>query len=274
MGGFFVRKLAGAATAGVHLQKLMPMLMHPVGAQWAMGHFRPMLNVALIGNIAIAAFYALYLGDLEAGGVIELPRAFLGLLAVESLSILFYLITSRNTKRMPAVAMREGKTPKSLTNNVVSRTILIVSTAMSVIAARDLFFPGFILEMIPRDDIYLEWTNAFLHSPPDGSPEAVDHGMESPLYIGDKFMSQFTALHILILCLYKFTTAVFIRYANDGSGLVKCQMIWKAQAIAMSMILFCFRVFQPAAASASLDFRWHLMCLAYETFILGMYGFF
>jgi hypothetical protein len=93
--------------------------------------------------------------------------------------------------------------------------------------------------------------------------------MEAPLFLGDKFISQFGALHILLLCLYKYVTAVIIRYGSDGSGEIKCRMIWKSQAIAQAMILFCFRVFQPAAFSASLDLRWHLMLLGYEAFILG-----
>ena len=272
MGGFLVRKVAGAAAAGVYLQKMVPLLMHPTGAQWIQGHFRPMLTVALVGNLAIAAFYGFYMGDLQAGGVVELPLAVLGLLAVESLTILYFLWTSPTSKKAHAVAMPAGKTPTSLTSNIVSRTVTICTTAMAVIAARDLFFPGFILEFIPRDDIYLEWTNALIHSPPPGSPEDVDHGMESPLFIGDKFMSQYAALHILILCLYKAVSAVFIRYGSDGSGVIQCRMIWKTQAVAEAMLLLVLRVFQPAAAYASLDLRWHLMVLGYETFILGACG--
>ena len=269
MGGFFVRKVAGAATVGVCLQKMVPLLMHPAGAQWTRGHFRPLLATALLGNLAIIAFYGFYLKDLAAAGVVELPRAILALLAVESLAILYSLLTFRTTRKGHAVAMPPGKTPSSFTSSIVSRTILLVTSAMTLVAGRDLLFPGTILNFFPRDDIYLEWTNALLHSPPDGSPEAAEQGLESPLYIGDKFMSQFMALHVLILCLYKFVTALYIRYGSDGSGEIKCKMIWKIQAVADGMILFVLRVFQPAALSASLDLRWHLMCLGYETFILG-----
>lgn len=268
MGGFFVRKVAGAAAVGVHLQKLVPLLVHPNGAQWTLGHFGPFLIVALIGNLCIGLFYAIYWDVLVANGANQLPRMFLCCLSVESVTIAAYLLLSKPMKKGHAVAMPQGKTPQSMTSNVVSRTILIISTAVGIIAMRDLFLPGFIIDVIPRDDIYLEWTNAFLHSPPPGSPEDYDQGLQAPLYIGDKFMSQFAALHLLILCLYKITTAVFIRYGSDGSGLIKCKMIWQTQAAADGMVLFVFRIFQPAAVSASLDLRWHLMLLGYETFIL------
>ncbi|GAX25876.1 hypothetical protein FisN_6Hh086 [Fistulifera solaris] len=274
MGGFFVRKVAGAAAVGVHLQKLIPLLLHPPGAQWVCGHFRPLLMVSLVGNVAIGLFYAVYWNVLSSNGATELPRVFLALLGLESITIAAYLLFSKSIRKGHAVAMPEGKTPNSWTSNIVSRTILISTTAVAVIALRDLFLPGFVLSFIPRDDIYLEWTNAFLHSPPPGSPEDFDQGLQAPLYIGDKFMSQFAALHLLILCLYKFTTAVWIRYGSDGSGTIKCKMIWKAQAFADGLLLFVLRIFQPAAVSASLDLRWHLMVVGYETFILFLYGFF
>lgn len=125
--------------------------------------------------------------------------------------------------------------------------------------------------MIPRDDIYLEWTNALLHSPPQGSVEEEEQGLEAALYIGDKFVSQFMALNILILCAYKFYSAFFIKFGSDGSGLIKCKMIWHAQCIGDVLILLMLRIFSSAALTASLDLRWHLMLVAYEGFILGEY---
>ena len=145
---------------------------------------------------------------------------------------------------------------------------------MVLVAGRDLFFPGEILDFIPRDDIYLEWTNSFLHSPPEGTPEAAENGLTREFYVADKFLSQYMALHILILCAYKFISAFGVRYGSDGSGMVKSRMIWKAQAVGDALILFLFRLFSPAALTASLDLRWHLMFIAYATFILGLYGFF
>lgn len=268
MGGFFVRKVAGAAAVGVHLQKLVPLLVHPTGAQWSLGHFRPFLAVALIGNICIGLFYTMYWDVLSANGAAELPLLFMALLGFESTAIAAYLLLFKAAPKRPFIALPSGKNPNSLTSNIVSRTILIVSTAVGIIALRDLFFPGHIVALIPRDDIYLEWTNAFLHSPPPDSPEDFDQGLQAPLYIGDKFMSQFAALHLLILCFYKIATAALIRYGSDGSGTVKCKMIWRTQALADGVLLFVFRIFQPAALSASLDLRWHLMLLGYETFIL------
>ena len=269
MGGFFVRKLAGGAGCAVHLHKILPFISHEPGAQWKGGHFRPLLMTAVVGNIAIAAFYAAYLEDLTAAGAQQIPLAMLAVLAIETLAMLFYLYSSRQTKRLPAVAMPEGKTPSSPNSNIVTRTTLIVTSLIAVVAARDLFLPGTIIDLIPRDDIYLEWTNAFLHSPPEGSPEATDQGLEAPLYIGDKFVSQLAAMYILVLCLYKYVTAVGIRFGADGSGGPKSRMIWKGSFVGDSLILLCFRFFTHAARSASFDTRWHLVFLSYEAFILG-----
>jgi hypothetical protein len=164
--------------------------------------------------------------------------------------------------------MPEGKTPESVTSRIVARTVAAVSTCMALIAARDLFMPGYILPL-PRDDIYLEWTNALLHSPPQGSVEEEEHGLEAALYIGDKFVSQLMALNILILCAYKFYSGFFIKFGSDGSGLIKCKMIWHTQCIGDVLILLMLRIFSSAALTASLDLRWHLMLVAYEGFILG-----
>jgi hypothetical protein len=270
MGGFFVRKAAGAAAMAAHLHKLLPMLVHPSKAQWAMGHFRPVLWTSLAADLAVVAFYGAYLGDMEAHRAGELPKCIMGLMVAEMLVVLYYLFRSRKVRRGPAVAMKEGKTPASVPSRIVTRTVLIVSVVMVVVAGRDLFFPGTILDWIPRDDVYLEWTGALIHSPPDGSPESADHGLEAPLHVGDRFVSQYLALHVLILCLYKFASA-FIRYGTDGRGEVQCRMIWKSAAIGDFLILCVFRIFTPAAASASLDLRWHLMLLGYEMFILGAF---
>jgi hypothetical protein len=274
MGGLFVRKLGGAAALTVHTQKLLPFLFHPLNARWKMGHFRPLLWTAMFSNVVIAAFYASYMGYFVAAGADGLPKVFMTILSIESLVIFGYLFSSRNVKRGAAIAMTDGKTPMSVPSRVVARTVGIVSTAIVLVAGRDLFFPGEIIDFIPRDDIYLEWTNAFLHSPPEGTPEAGENGMTAELYVGDKFVSQLMGLHFLIISLYKFVTAFGIRYGSDGSGLVKARMIWKAQTIGSGLVLFLFRLFSSAALSASLDLRWHLMCIAYEVVILGLYGYF
>lgn len=269
MGGLFLRKVGGAAMLAVQSQKLIPLLFHPSGAMWNAGHFRPLLMTAAISNLFVAAFYASYLQDFSAADADSLPLLFILAMIVETLVIVFYLLAQKNTARTRSVVMPEGKTPSSVTSRIVTRTILIVSGFRVLIAARDLFFPGQSIDVIPRDDIYLEWTGAFLHSPPDGSVEADEGSMTSPLYIGDKYLSQLMALSVLILCLYKFVTALLIRYGKDGSGLIKCKMIWRVQTLGDVMITFLFRLFAPAALSASLDLRWHLMAFGYETVILG-----
>jgi hypothetical protein len=274
MGGLFVRKLGGAAALASQIQKILPLLFHPANARWKRGHFRPVLITAVIANLFLIIFYGIYITEeLTAVGADELPKLFTGILSLETIVILAYLITSRNVSKGPAVAMQDGKTPNSIISRIVARTNLLVSGMIVVIAGRDLFFPGTILDFIPRDDIYLEWTGALLHSPPDGSPEAEAHGMERDFFVGEKFLSQYLALNMLILCLYKFVGAFVIRARNDGGGLVQAKMIWKAQAVGNAIILYLFRLFSPAAGSASIDFRWHLMMIAYETLILSLYGF-
>jgi hypothetical protein len=270
MGGLFVRKVGGAAAAVVHLQKLLPLLFHPEGAEWMAGHFRPLYGMAVMSNLALATFYGVYMRDLVDSGAAMLPIFIIGILVLESIVLLYHLIKKRGTptRRPPAVAMPDGKTPESVTSRIVARTVAVVSTCMALIAARDLFMPGYIL-MIPRDDIYLEWTNALLHSPPQGSVEEEEQGLEAAMYIGDKFVSQFMALNMLILCAYKFYSAFFVKFGSDGSGLIKCKMIWHAQCIGDVFILLLLRLFSSAALTASLDLRWHLMLVAYEGFILG-----
>jgi hypothetical protein len=274
MGGFFVRKMAGAAGLAVHLQKILPLLVHPKGAQWTMGHFRPLLSTAVITNLGIATLYAVYLGELQASGATEMSYCILAILVIEAIVMAFYLTTAKPLKQGPSISMTEGKTPSSVPSRIVTRTIMIVSASMAVISGRDLLFPGFIFEFIPRDDIYLEWTNAFLHSPPKGSPESLHRSMEAPLYVGDKFISQLMGLHVLVACIYKAVSAAGIRYGSDGGGLIKAKIIWRGQFFGDGIILFTFRLFASAASTASLDFRWHVMAIAYETFILGLYGFF
>ena len=269
MGGFFVRKVLGAASLGVHGTKVWPLLVHPSGAEWGKGHFGPLLAVGVLGNVALMAFYGLYWSELVASGASEMVLLMTGALLFESLVFGYYLLSTRKPRSGPAVALKDGKTPHSVVNGILARTVSIVSSAVAVVALRDLLLPGFVLEFFPRDDIYLEWTNAFLHSPPEGSPEADDHGLTSPLFVGDKFVSQLMALHLLILCIYKVVSGVVIRYRADGGGEYQARMIWQGQAMADALVLVVFRLFTPSAQTASLDLRWHLMALAYETFILG-----
>jgi hypothetical protein len=274
MGGFFVRKVAGAGGCAVHLHKILPFLFHEPTAQWIHGHFRPLLYSAVVANLSLMVFYAAYHDDLSSNRAWELPLAMLATLALETLAMMHYLYTSRNTKRGPAISMPNEKTPSSPVSNIVTRTVLIVSTVMGVVAGRDLFFPGMIIPLLPRDDIYLEWTNAFFHSPPDNSPESVDQGLEAPLYVGDRFVSQLAALNILILCLYKLTASLLVRLGADCGGSPKARMIWKGSFLGDAFLLFTVRCFVHAATSASLNLKWHLIFLSYEAFILGIYGFF
>jgi hypothetical protein len=269
MGGLFIRKVGGAAGVALQAQKLIPLLAHPAGARWKMGHFRPFLWTAFVSNLILAGFYASCMSDLTAAGADKLPKLFMAVFAVEAVVIFFYLVSSRKVKRGTAIALKDGKTPSSIVSRIVARTVILVTGTTALLAGRDLFFPGQILDFIPRDDIYLEWTGAFIHSPPKGSPEAEEYGLSAPLYSGDRFSSQLMATNLLILVLYKFVSAFLIRYGIDGGGLPKARMIWKAQALGGALILLMLRLFTSSASSASVDMRWHVMALAYEAFILG-----
>ncbi|KAL7463460.1 hypothetical protein ACHAXS_003911 [Conticribra weissflogii] len=177
--------------------------------------------------------------------------------------------------------------PRSLPSRIVGRTVLIVSSLILLVSGRDLFFPGTILSFLPRDDIYLEWTGAFLHSPPPDSVEADEQGLEAPLFAGDKFVSQLMGLYLCLGCLLKFVSAFGWSKGNrymgtiagkrvqnvERSGVVSSRLIWKTQAFGDMMLLGMLRLFTPAAKTASLDLRWHLMLVAYEMFILGELGF-
>jgi hypothetical protein len=273
MGGFFVRKLCGAATMAVHLHKLLPLLFHPANAQWNRGHFRPLLATSVVANLSLATIYALYMEDFSVAGAELIPASIMGLLVFETVVMLSYLIRRTKTERGPAVVIPAGKTHKSVVSRIMARTVLVVSGVTALIAGRDVFMAGTVIPFIPRDDIYLEWTGAFLHSPPEGSAEAAEHGLDAPFYVGDKFMSQLCGVSILALCLYKFVASCIIQYGADGSGQIKSKMFWRTSALGGAIVLFTFRLFHAPALSASLDIRWHLMSLTYEVFILGLFAF-
>lgn len=270
MGGFFIRKLAGAACVGVQLQKLLPLLVHLGGVHWGKGHFRPLLISSVVGNLLTIIFYGLQYSNMEAADAGLFAIIMASILAIETVGLLLFVLTSPPvTEKNMASAMPPGKTPNSFVSNIVSRTVAFVSGLMTIVALRDLFAPGYILPFIPYDDIFLEWTNAFIHSPPEGSPEESQHGLQAALYIGDRFASQWLALQVFILCIHKFASAFGVRYKANGEGQAKCRLMWRPQAVSDAMLLLVFRLFQPAAVSASCDLRWHLMLIAYEGFILG-----
>ena len=299
MGGFFVRKIAGSASLTFYTQKLVPLLFfsshhHHQQQQkqrkdnysWKAGHFVPLLISSIVGNIAICIFYFSYLSHLQSfdANAHLYACGIILLLTLETLVIIFYLIpllvTSRHKKSLKSnniqneTSLTSHKSHREIVSKIMMRTILIVSSLIAVIAGRDLLFPGQEIEMIPRDDIYLEWTNAFFHSPPPFTQEGDEYGLEAPLYIGDKFISQLGALYLLLNCiLFKLPTAIILRVGKDRSGETKCRMFWKIQAIGNAMLTFTLRIFANASVSASLDLRWHLMCLGYETFMLFLYGY-
>ena len=303
MGGLFLRKMAGAAGLAFHTTKLWPIVFHSpmtldrqtgkwVGASWGAGHFDPLLFVGIIGDVCVSMFYLARLDEIQVAGAQGLGRAFVLASLVEALVFGLYLIGRRmsasslkkssggekvNVTTSAGGAYDPQEDPNAIPSRIVTRTVLIVSTLISMVSLRDLLFPGTILSFLPRDDIYLEWTGAFLHSPPPDTVEAEEQGLESPLYAGDKFVAQLLGMYLSLGCFFKFSSALAWskgsrtmgdRIENaDRSGVVSSKMIWKVQACGNMLLLVVLRLFTPAASSASLDLRWHLMLVAYEMFI-------
>ena len=276
MGGLFVRKVGGAASLIVATQKIAPLVFQPNDAHWSSGHFRPVLVAGAVADLATVAFYASCSDDLAAAGAGGMSLLVCAVLAAEAIVLLGYAMAAA-ARRGPGSGggrIPKGKTARSLPNRIVMKTVGIVTGLVSLISLRDLLIPGTIIGAIPRDDIYLEWTGALVHSPPPGSVEAEEHGMEAALHVGDRFASRLTALNVLLTCLFKVTSAFLVRVGKDGSGETKSRLIWRVQALGDGLITFVFRLFAMPASSASLDLRWHLMLLGYETFILFLYAYF
>lgn len=277
MGGLFVRKLLGAAALGYHLQKLIPLLFQRYYCHWGHGHFKPLLVTSALSNLSIAAYYLSNIEILKSADAHTMGLKITFALVIEALVMMAYILTSsfsKGFKSTKAKPLPVGKGPNSLVSKILTRTILIVTSFITLIAGRDFFFPGQEMPFPPFDDIYLEWTGAFIHSPPHGSVEAEEYGMEALLHVGDKFVARLTALYVLVVCFQKYVAAFLIRVGSDNSGETKCSIFWQSQAISDGLLIFVFRVFAPAAKSASLDFRWHVMCLGYECFMLAIYGYY
>jgi len=318
MGGLFVRKLSGVAGLSFHTTKLMPVVFHSppqyhhgkwTGASWSAGHFDPVLILGMMGDVCLGVFYLGRLEELKDAGCGGLGMAFVLTSLVEAFILGMYMLSRRmNHKSQPNVPKVTTSTasartstanpldenPNSLPSRIVARTVSIVSTLISLVSLRDLLLPGAILSFLPRDDIYLEWTGAFLHSPPPDTVEADEYGLESPLFAGDLLVHQLLGLYLFLSCAFKFASALGWSKGNrsmgsggggggakammmeenaERSGVVSSKMIWKAQALGDVGVLTVLRMFTPAAKSASLDLRWHLMLVAYEAFILSLYGF-
>ena len=301
MGGLFVRKMSGVAGLAYHTTKLWPIVFHSppqhdakskngrwVGASWSAGHFDPLLTLGMMGDICISIFYMNRMDDLTNAGARGIGMAFVFAGLIEAMVFGLYLLSRRMNHKASTPTTRgvdansdrydPEEDPNSIPSRIVARTVLIVSSLMSLVSLRDLFFPGTILSFIPRDDIYLEWTGAFLHSPPPDTVEADENGLEAPLFEGDKFVSQLMGLYLSLCCMFKLMSALGWskgdrRFDNwrenvDRSGVISSRMIWKAQAFGNTLLLGMLRLFTPAAMTASLDLRWHLMMVAYEAFIL------
>ena len=306
MGGLFVRKMAGVAGLAFHTTKLLPIVFQSAphydvtskikgrwtGASWSSGHYDPILTLGMVGDICISMFYLGRLDELKNAGALGIVMAYIMTSLIEAFIFGMYLLSRRMNhkaltmeKSSRAVTSGGGEydpqeDPNSLPSRIVARTVFIVSSLIAVVSIRDIMFPGTILPFIPRDDIYLEWTGAFLHSPPPDTIEADEHGLESPLFAGDKFVAQLLGLYLSLGCMYKLLSAWGWSKGSrsmgkvdnvDRSGLVSSKMIWKAQAFGDMLLLGMLRLFTPAAKSASLDMRWHLMLVAYEAFILCEY---
>ena len=285
-----------------------------VGTSWSAGHYDPLLLLSIVGNACIAMFFLTRMDELKDAGAHGMGLMFVLASFIESFVFAMYLLSRRmsktkvtaakstktrgsgkeevvdNTSKTTAAATTTGEEydpmedPDSLPSRIVARTVSIVSSLILLVSLRDLFFPGYIFTFLPRDDIYLEWTGAFLHSPPPDTMEADENGLGAPLFAGDKFISQLLGLYLSLGCMFKMCSAGGWSKGDrnlsanmqsvDRSGVISSRMIWKAQAFGNMLLLGMLRFFTPAAKSASLDLRWHLMMVAYEAFILCEYTLF
>mmetsp|Transcript_20418 Transcript_20418/g.29242 ORF Transcript_20418/g.29242 Transcript_20418/m.29242 type:complete len:494 (-) Transcript_20418:70-1551(-) len=285
------------------------------GASWSIGHYDSILTLAILGNVCVAVFYMVRIEELRNAGAEPLVALLVMASLIEALVFGAYLLSRRMSMKKAKKNVQQPQQPKrpaqkkkgskekdasssspttqeynphedpnSIPSRIAFRTVLIVSSTVALISIRDLFFAGSIIPFIPRDDIYLEWTGAFFHSPPPDTVEADEYGLESPLYAGDKLVSQLLGMYLVLGCVLKFASVGAWSKGNksmgpespenvDRHGVVSSKMIWKAQALGNGLLLFMLRMFAPAAKSASLDLRWHLMTVAYEMIILGLYGF-
>eukprot|EP00584_Thalassiosira_punctigera_P007325 CAMPEP_0172539044 /NCGR_PEP_ID=MMETSP1067-20121228/10325_1 /TAXON_ID=265564 ORGANISM="Thalassiosira punctigera, Strain Tpunct2005C2" /NCGR_SAMPLE_ID=MMETSP1067 /ASSEMBLY_ACC=CAM_ASM_000444 /LENGTH=455 /DNA_ID=CAMNT_0013324667 /DNA_START=64 /DNA_END=1427 /DNA_ORIENTATION=- len=238
MGGLFVRKLSGVAGLAFHTSKIWPVVFHSppqvdasrtasrgrwIGASWGAGHFDPVLALGMVGDVCVSMFYLARLEELKDVGAGGIAMAFILTSLVEAFILGLYLLSRRmNHKTIVnerasarASSGRAGaaagydptEDPNSLPSRIVARTVLIVSSLVSIVSLRDLLFPGTILSFLPRDDIYLEWTGAFLHSPPPDTVEADEHGLEAPLHAGDKLASQTLGIYLSLCCALKLASA-------------------------------------------------------------------
>ena len=265
MGGLFIRKLSGVAGLAFHTTKMWPIVFQSppvydktsvngrwVGASWSAGHFDPLLTLGMIGDICISIFYLTRLDELKNAGAQGIGLAFVMASLVESFIFGVYLFTRRmNDKTTKPLREKVDVTtgeydlledPDSLPSRIVARTVFIVSSLISLVSLRDLFFPGIIMPFIPRDDIYLEWTGVFLHSPPPDTVEADENGLGAPLFAGDKFVSQLLGLYLSLGCMFKIFSSWGWSKGNRGMG--------KMESVDRSGV------------------RWHLMLVSYEAFIL------
>uniref|UniRef100_A0A7S1BLB5 Uncharacterized protein n=1 Tax=Corethron hystrix TaxID=216773 RepID=A0A7S1BLB5_9STRA len=275
MGGLFLRKVGGAAAMAVHAHKLGPALFQPSSLHWAYGHFDIFFISSILANIAIFTLYQHHFNDMESAGASGMANLISVLLLTETFFLICALGYKKNRKDTVKVEVKKktAKSSSQIVSRIAGRTVALVSTLVCIIAGRDMFLPGHVIPHIPRDDVYLEWTGAFLHSPREGYPEYEEYSLEAPLFVGEKFLSRLYALHLILFCFMKFTTVFFVKVGRDGIGMDQCIFFWKIQSLFGFLVLFIVRLFVSAAKSASLDLRWHLMCLAYESFILSLYAF-
>jgi hypothetical protein len=151
MGGLFVRKMAGAAGLGFHLQKLVPLLFQRSDTHWGRGHFRPMLVTSALGDLAIAGFYISHGQVLKSDDAHFMGYAIAFALIFEAVIMLSFAVSSSSSIRKGTAGATSspdfkvksfppGKGPKSVVCKIITRTFCIVTGAITLIAGRDFFF--------------------------------------------------------------------------------------------------------------------------------------
>ena len=276
MGGLFVRKMTGAVGLAYALQKLVPVLVQDSNADWKRGHYTPLLLSCVLGNVVLAAYHASQWGEWTGAGAQPLVGAIVAALMLEAIVLVGYCysVARHRPPLRVAPSFPPGKSESSIVHRIVARTVVMVTGCVLLISMRDFFFTGRVLPFPPGDEYYLEWTGAFFHSPPPGTEEEMEFGMEAPLHSGTKFLARLQALYCLVIGGQKLFSCLGVRLNTDRSGEIISKTFWKSQTVGNVILLFTLRLFAEPSTSASLDLRWHLMCIGYETFILGLYAFY
>jgi hypothetical protein len=261
-GGFLARRVGAAAVMSVHIPKLVvATFWKPSDQEWSTARFRPVLIVAAVGNTAIVFFYCYWAQRFAAEaqqdeGVRNFVLAIVGVLLAELLAMQYSMVGTTPTTPANATSGRPILKDDWVVASFLSTLFCLMTVPRMAVAVRDLFLPGRTLHFIPYDDINLQ----LLSNLEANNKQSV---------ASDLFLSQLHAVHVLILCLYRFVTAVmWIRHGKDRYVKATIQMIWACLVVGDIMINYVLRIMTPAAAHGWIHLQGHRVWLALEGALL------